>query len=129
MNVGLRKPMTQEEFFDWAQNQDGRYEFNGFEPVGMVGATMAHSIVADNIRALLKQNLRGGPCRSVGLGGAAVQMIGTRLRYPEATVTCSAFAKTDRIIPNPVIVFEVISESTRRTTRCLNFGNTTRSQL
>jgi Uma2 family endonuclease len=114
MNVALRKPMTQAEFLDWVQNQDGRYEFDGFQPVGMVGGTVAHGTIADNIRALLKQRLRGGPCRSIGSDGAAVQTIGTRLRYPEATVTCSPLANTDRIITNPVIVFEVISESTRR---------------
>ncbi len=114
MNVALREPMTQADFFEWAQDQDGRYEFDGFQPVGMVGGTMAHGVIADNIRAQLKQRLRGGPCRSISPDGAAVQTIGTRLRYPEATVTCSSFANADRIIPNPVIVFEVVSESTRR---------------
>jgi hypothetical protein len=34
MNISLRKPrMTHEEFFAWAQAQDIRYEFEGFEPV------------------------------------------------------------------------------------------------
>lgn len=114
MNVALRKPMTQEQFFDWVEGQDGRYEFDGFQPVAMGGGTMAHGAIADNIRAELRQRLRGGPCRSISPDGAGIQTIGKRVRYPEATVTCSPTANTDRIIPNPVIVFEVVSESTRR---------------
>jgi Uma2 family endonuclease len=114
MQVALRKGMTQDEFFAWAEGQDGRYEFDGFQPVGMVGGTMNHGILADNIRAELRQRLRGGPCRSVSPDGGGIETIGKRVRYPEATVTCSPFVGTDRIIPNPVIVFEVVSESTRR---------------
>ena len=53
MNVALRRPMTQEEFFAWAERQDGRYWFAGLQPVAMVGGTMAHSLIADNIRAEL----------------------------------------------------------------------------
>ena len=51
MNVALRRPMTQEEFFDWAERQDGRWWFDGFQPVGMVGGTNDHGTIADNIRA------------------------------------------------------------------------------
>ncbi len=114
MNVALRKPMTQEEFFDWAEGQGGRYEFDGLQPVAMGSGSVAHGAIADNIRAELRQRLRGGPCRSVSPDGAGIQTIGKRVRYPEATVTCSPFANTDRIIPDPVVVFEVVSESTRR---------------
>ena len=114
MNVALRRPMTQEEFFAWAERQDGRYWFDGLQPVAMVGGTMAHSLIADNIRAELKQRLRGGPCRSISPEGGGVRTVGNRIRYPEATVTCSPFSNSDRLTPNPVIVFEVISQSTRR---------------
>ena len=41
MNVALRKPrMTREEFFAWAQIQGARYEFDGFQPVAMTGASV-----------------------------------------------------------------------------------------
>ena len=29
MSVTLRKPMSREAFFDWAEAQDERYEFDG----------------------------------------------------------------------------------------------------
>ena len=108
MNVAGRRPMTQEEFFAWAERQDGRYWFDGFQPVAMVGGTNNHGAIADNIRAELRQRLRGGP------DGGGVETIGNRVRYPEAVVTCSRLVGTSRKVPNPVIVFEVISPSTRR---------------
>ncbi len=114
MNVALRKPMTQEEFFVWAEAQDGRYEFDGFQPVAMTGGTMNHGIIADNIRAELRQRLRGGKCRSVSPDGGGVQTTGARTRCPEATITCSPSAGSARVIPDPVVVFEVVSQSTRR---------------
>ena len=40
-----------------------------------------------------------------------------KIRYPEAVVTCTKFGGRDRLIPNPVVVFEVLSDSTRNTDR------------
>nr|WP_321984494.1 hypothetical protein [uncultured Lichenicoccus sp.] len=42
MNVALRKPMTQEEFFDWVQAQDGRYECDGRQPVAVTDGCGKH---------------------------------------------------------------------------------------
>ena len=114
MNVALRRAMTQEEFFAWAERRDGRYWFDGFQPVAMVGGTNNHGTIADNIRAELRQRLRGGPCRVGGPDGGGVETVGKRVRYPEAVVTCSRLVGTSRKVPDPVIVFEVVSQSTRR---------------
>jgi hypothetical protein len=42
MNIALRRPMTQEEFLAWAEAQEERYEFDGFQPVAMTGGTNNH---------------------------------------------------------------------------------------
>lgn len=49
MNFALRMPMTQEEFFDWAEAQEGRYEFDGFQPVALVGESGNHARIIRNI--------------------------------------------------------------------------------
>ena len=116
MNVALRKPMTRDEFFAWAEAQEERYEFDGFQPVAMTGGNLGHSDVAGNIISQLKARLRGKPCRALG-PDAGVATIGKALRYPEAVVTCSPYSGTDRVVPNPVIVFEVVSPSSIRTDR------------
>jgi hypothetical protein len=35
------KPWTEEQFLNWAGSQEGRYEFDGVQPVAMTGAPPA----------------------------------------------------------------------------------------
>ena len=114
MNVALRKPMTTEDFFTWVEGRDGRYEFDGVQPVAMSPCTNNHGTIADKLNLELAQRLAGSPCQSRSPQGGGVATTGGKVRAPEATVTCSKIRGRDRLIPNPVIVFEVISESTRR---------------
>ena len=117
MNVALRKPMTREEFFTWADAQEGRYEFDGFQPVAMTGGTNNHGFIVANIGAELKNRLKGGTCRMLPAESGGVATTGESIRYPDATVTCSPVEGRDRLIPKPVVVFEVVSESNARTDR------------
>lgn len=116
MNVALRTPMTREEFFAWAEVQDGRYEFDGFQPVPMTGGTLGHSRLIRNINRQLANRLARKSCEALG-PEAGVATIGATVRYPDAVVTCTPFSDRDRVIPNPVIVFEVVSPSSVRTDR------------
>jgi len=116
MNVTLRKPMTQREFFDWAEAQDGRYEFDGFQPVAMTGGNLGHSSLIGNVNRQLGNRLEGKSCKPLG-PDAGVATIGDAVRYPDAVVTCTEFSARDRVVPNPVIVFEVVSPSSVRIDR------------
>jgi hypothetical protein len=40
--VVLKEPMSLEAFLDWESRQEFKYEFDGFQPVAMVGVTTAH---------------------------------------------------------------------------------------
>ena len=111
MNAPLRKPWTQEEFFSWAERQDTRYEFDGFEPVAMTGGTAGHSLLGGNVFFALRSRLTTGPCRPLG-PDAGVATTNGAVRYPDALVTCSPFDKDDKAIPGVVIIFEVLSPST-----------------
>lgn len=110
MNVALRKSMTREEFFDWAEVQDGRYEFDGFQPVAMTGGNLGHSRLIRNINRQLGNRLEGKGCEPLG-PDAGVATVGETVRYPDAVITCATFSSRDRVVPNPVIVFEVVSPS------------------
>lgn len=119
MNIALRKPrMTREAFLDWAEAQEARYEFDGFEPVAMTGGTMGHSQITLSIHRALFARLQGSGCRPLG-PDAGVATIGDAVRYPDALVTCSPFRPDDRLAPNPVVVFEVLSLNSGRTDRIL----------
>lgn len=117
MSIALRKPrMTREEFFDWAQAQDIRYEFDGFEPVAMTGGTANHSQITQNILVALRTRLRGSDCRPLG-PDAGVATVGSAVRYPDALVTCAKVRGDAQTIPGAVVVFEVLSPTSGRTDR------------
>ena len=109
MSATIRVPaMTRDQFFDWAEAQDARYEFDGFQPVAMTGGNLNHNDIALNLHHALRTRLRGTRCRARGLD-AGVATIGDTVRYPDGVVTCSPAQGVSRLVPDPVVVFEVIS--------------------
>ena len=59
MNVALRKPWTQQQFFSWAEAQEARYEFDGVQPIAMTGGTNGASAIGVNLITALRTRLRG----------------------------------------------------------------------
>ncbi len=116
MSIALRKAMTRQEFFDWAETQDARHEFDGFQPVAMTGGSLGHSRVIRNINRQLANRLAGSGCEPLG-PDAGVATVGDTVRYPDAVVTGTPFRGRDRLVPNPVVVFEVVSPSSVHTDR------------
>jgi Uma2 family endonuclease len=115
MNVAFRKPMSLHEFLDWEDGQDLRFEFDGFHPVAMTGGTRAHAVIQANLAAAMVSRLRGGRCRFLG-SDLKVEVAG-RIRYPDGFVVCSPGANSSTVIRDPVVVFEVLSNSTSSTDR------------
>jgi Uma2 family endonuclease len=115
MNIALRKPWTLPEFLAWEERQDLRYEFDGIRPVAMVGGTAAHNIIILNIAGTLRDRLRGKPCRAFA-ETVKIEVVG-RIRYPDVVVTCSPVRANATVIPSPVVIFEVLSDSTARMDR------------
>jgi Uma2 family endonuclease len=114
MNVALTRPWTVERFLAWADRQEGRYEFDGVRPVAMTGGTADHNRMTINILAALRSRLRGTACAGYG-PDLGIRTGASRVRYPDALVTCTKFPGTERLAPDPVVVFEVLSaESGRR---------------
>jgi Uma2 family endonuclease len=110
MNVALRRQMTLEDFLAWEDRQPVRYEFDGFGPIAMTGGTRAHAEIQGNLAVALKTRLRGNPCRYIG-NDLKIEVAGS-IRYPDGFVTCTPGAPGDKIARDPVVIFEVLSEST-----------------
>ena len=115
MNVALQRAMTTEQFLAWEERQPLRDEFDGFQPVAMTGGTDAHEAIGGALRALLRDRLRGKPCRVRG-PTLKIEVMG-RIRYPDAFVYCTPAPPGETVIKDPVVVFEVLSSGTSRTDR------------
>jgi len=110
MNVMQRKPISLDAFLDWEERQELRYEFDGFQPVAMTGGTSEHSAIQRNLITALTNRLRGQPCQPHG--SELKILVSGSIRYPDAFVVCSPIPRGTTVVDNPVVVFEVLSEST-----------------
>jgi len=117
MTIALRTPvMSREDFFEWAQAQNERYEFDGFQPVAMVGGTINHSRLHRNLNSALDARLVGSGCEALG-PDAGVATIGDAVRYPDSLVTCTKVPGSSYLVPGVVVIFEVLSPTFGRTDR------------
>jgi Uma2 family endonuclease len=113
MNVPLRKAMTLAEFLDWEEQQPLRYEFDGVQPIAMTGGTAAHAFIQRNLAISIGGRLRGQACQFVG-NDLKIEVAG-KIRYPNGFVVCSPLPVQSTVVRDPVVVFEVLSNSTART--------------
>jgi Uma2 family endonuclease len=110
MSVAVRHPMTTEEFLAWEEQQELRWEFDGFAPVAMTGGTAGHSAMRRNLSIALGVRLRGKPCQAY-TADLKVRVAGS-IRHPDAFVVCTPVPRTATVVDDPVVVFEVLSPST-----------------
>jgi Uma2 family endonuclease len=113
MSGALRKPMTIEQFLAWEEAQELRYEFDGVQPIAMTGGTAAHSAIQRNLAIAVGGRLRGAPCQFYG-SDLKIEVSG-KIRYPDGFVVCSPVIPGATVIRDPVVIFEVMSNSTART--------------
>ena len=105
-------PLNLAEFLDWERRQAVRYEWDGVQPVAMVGGSFAHTELATRLSDRLRAALAGGPCTVVRADLKVMTATGSRARYPDLVVTCSPLRPRDSEIPKPVVIVEVLSETT-----------------
>ena len=115
MSSAAEKLMSLDEFLAWEREQPERHEFDGFVITAMTGASIAHVKITMNLAFALRQGLRGTGCRPFA-SDAKVIAAGS-VRYPDIAVTCQPIADRGDIVPEPVVIVEVLSPSTARVDR------------
>lgn len=103
--------MTPDEFLAWEEVQEARWEFDGFQPVAMVGGTAAHSAIQRNLAISVGGRLRGTPCRFYG-SDLKIEVDGS-MRYPDGMVVCTPVPPRATVVHDPVVLFEVLSDGTQ----------------
>lgn len=107
---------TLEEYSALEQGSDARFEYWDGEIVCMSGGTLQHSLIGDNFYALIRDSVKGRPCRAF-TGGMPIKTPSLPpYRYPDASVVCGEIV-TEKVngidtLVNPVLVVEVLSPGT-----------------
>ena len=108
--------MSREEYRRWAETQPrGRFERVGGEVVAMAPERLAHLRVKARVWQALDRAIRasGAPCEALP-DGATVEIDDDTDYEPDAVVSCGERGADDAVAaPNPVVVVEVLSPSTR----------------
>jgi Uma2 family endonuclease len=116
MNNLAIKRMTVPEFLAWAETQEsGRYELINGQPVAMAPERAEHVQAKLGATIALGAAIRraGVACQAF-VDGLAVVIDEATAYEPDALVNCGApVARDSMTAPNPVIVVEVLSPSTR----------------
>ncbi len=109
--------LTVEDYLAWEDAQPERHEYIGGTIYAMGGGTTAHAAIATNALISLGSQLRGKRCRPYGsdLKIRVQYPTHTRFYYPDLTIACTDGPSKSVFHDQPVIIIEVISESTRRT--------------
>lgn len=108
--------MTIEEYVQLDRCDGERWEYVNGEAHAMAGGSPEHALVAANLITALKNALDGQPCLAFH-EAQKIATVNTRAyHYPDASVVCPPFARDsrdDHALTSPVVLFEVLSPSTR----------------
>src|SRR6185437_15178443 len=121
-----KKSRTAQEYLAWERQQPEKHEFHDGEVFAMAGATFEHNQIVINVGAELRSALRDKPCR-VCASDLRVRVPATGLyTYPDASVVCGRPEFEDGSLDtllNPLVLVEVLSESTQDYDRGTKFTN------
>lgn len=104
------KTLTADDFLDWERRQPERFEYFEGLVLAMVGGTADHNTIQLNIALGMRQALSGSRCRV--FAEILKVRVGESVYYPDVVATCAPIDPKADVVPEPVVVFEVLSFST-----------------
>ncbi len=121
----LKPSLTVEEYLSLERSAERRSEYLKGEMFAMTGASIKHNLIAGNIFAELKRQLRQTDCNAfisdMRVGVPAAELY----TYPDVVVVCGEPRLEDEYLDtllNPVLIVEVLSKSTASYDRVTKFG-------
>ena len=112
--------ITIEDYCSGEEISEVKHEYLGGTVHAMAGATNQHNRIAGSCFGFLYGKLRGKPCEPFN-SDTKVRIEfpdHTRFYYPDAMVVCEPKSGTEHFQDRPVVIVEVLSDSTRRTDLC-----------
>lgn len=127
MNEPARKlSFTFAEYVAQEQASDTKHELVNGEIFAMAGGTIEHGRLASRVTAALLAQLRGRPCEAFS-SDVRVRVLATGLAtYPDLSIVCGRLAhdpEDTNTIVNPIVLVEVLSDSTEAYDRGEKFAH------
>ena len=115
MGPAIKNKLSLAEYNRLEQENNMRYEYHNGEVFAMAGGEPKHSLIANNIGALLRNALLSKDC--MVFNSDAKYHIATSYVscYPDVSVICGSAERSDkdvRALTNPLLLVEVLSETT-----------------
>ena len=116
--TALRQPdaISVSDYLAGEELSETKHEYLGGTVHAMAGASNQHNAIAVNALGFLLAKLRGKSCRPFN-SDTKVRIEypdHTRFYYPDALVVCHSNPSADHFQDRPVVIVEVLSDSTRR---------------
>jgi Uma2 family endonuclease len=115
MNILTKTPVTVDEYLAWAEGRPGRYELYNGVVYAMPSERAAHAKMklAIHMAFVAEVRARRLPCH-VMPDGMTVRVDEFTAHEPDGLVYCGPeLPPSTLLVPNPVIVFEVLSPSSK----------------
>ena len=112
MSQHATRRMSTDEFLEWCQFQEQKFELVDGVPVAMAGAKRAHDRIVVNVIRSLGNQLEGNPCQPF-TDDTAVRIPNGNTRRPDVGIDCGSFEPEALAVDSPRLVIEVLSPTTR----------------
>jgi Uma2 family endonuclease len=112
MGLPKRQPyVTSEEFWEIQRTSEVPLEYMNGEVVAMAGGSKAHGQIVQAVSMLAGVALRNKPCEASSTISVKAPV---SFLIPDVVVYCNGgeFTNEDELLLNPVVIFEVLSNST-----------------
>ena len=124
MNPNPVKKMSPEEFLAFERASDIRHEYIGGQIIAMSGARRNHNVIAANLCTEISNNIEDKNCEIYVADMRVFLPETSEYAYPDITVVCGEPVFQDDVLDtllNPVVIIEVLSDSTEAYDRGLKF--------
>ena len=111
-----RQKISIQEYLEMENASPEKHEYYKGEVFAMSDAKVSHVIITDNILTLLKQKLKGKPCKPFGSDMRIHIEANTLFTYPDISIICGdiiTLNNDEYNVLNPSVLIEVLSKATK----------------
>ena len=112
----VKRTFTPAEYLKMEEAAEYKSEYYAGEIFAMAGGSSDHNLIAGNLHTALNQSLDTKPCRVYINDMRLLIQLDGLYTYPDVMVVCGKIRFDDRrndTLTNPILIVEVLSESTR----------------